>query len=87
MVLHDGETFINKEAPAMLQGLDEQIKVIICTHVFSSVPYPYPYALCHCIRIYNDINIRMMLLRLVKLFYISDIRNRSGTDSPKDIPS
>ena len=27
MVLHDGETFINKEAPAMLQGLDEQIKV------------------------------------------------------------
>ena len=28
MVLHDGETFINKEAPAMLQGLDEQIKVI-----------------------------------------------------------
>lgn len=28
MVLHDGETFINKEAPDMLQGLDEQIKVI-----------------------------------------------------------
>ena len=29
MVLHDGETFITKEAPAMLQGLDEQIKVSI----------------------------------------------------------
>ena len=29
MVLQDGETFINKEAPAMLQGLDEQIKVRI----------------------------------------------------------
>ena len=29
MVLHDGETFITKEAPAMLKGLDEQIKVII----------------------------------------------------------
>ncbi|XP_063678500.1 dynein heavy chain domain-containing protein 1-like [Bolinopsis microptera] len=28
MVLHDGETFITKEAPAMLQGLDEQIKTL-----------------------------------------------------------
>ena len=27
MVLHDGETFINKEAPSMLEGLEEQIKV------------------------------------------------------------
>eukprot|EP00116_Pleurobrachia_bachei_P011767 sb/3472029/ len=28
VVLHDGETFLNKEAPVMLQGLEEQIKAL-----------------------------------------------------------